>query len=58
MYGTTASTQTGLCTLTPFLIRARDIIKELTTKTHDPVMANKRIKLLLDEIRSAKKPSA
>jgi hypothetical protein len=49
---------TGMCTLTPLLIRARNIIQELTTKTHDPVMANRRIKLLLDEIRSAKKPSA
>lgn len=57
MYGTTASmpNSTGTCTLTPLLIRAREIITELTTKTHDPVMANKRIKLLLDEIRSAKK---
>jgi hypothetical protein len=56
MYGASGSMPTGpdASRVTPLINRAVEIIKELTQKK-DPVMANKRIKLLLDEIRSVKK---
>ena len=56
MYGASGSMPTSpdASRVTPLIKRAVEIIKELIQKK-DPVMANKRIKLLLDEIHSSKK---